>query len=114
EIVFPSVGLAKDEETRRVLVPDDTILRIEYPETPGEMKDVKLADLKTLYSGYAYFIRPAARLDDRVGTARIEKGKDWFWGALRRNKSIYVEVVIAAVMINLFAIAAPLFTMNVY
>lgn len=114
EVKYPSQKPERDAQTRRVLVPDDTQLIVEYPETPGQVQAVAFTDLKELYTGYAYFVRPTARLDDRAGPAQIETGKDWFWGALKRNKSIYVEVVIAAVMINLFAAVAPLFTMNVY
>lgn len=111
---FPTKKLQRDEATRRVIVPEDAILTVEFPEMPGDFKEMPMADLKQLYTGYAYFVRPTARLDDRAGPAVIETGRDWFWGALKKNKSIYVEVVIAAVMINLFAIAAPIFTMNVY
>ena len=42
-----------------------------------------------------------------------KKGRDWFWSALKANKSIYAEVL-GAVMINIFALVSPLFVMNVY
>ena len=45
---------------------------------------------------------------------KLEKPNQWFWGAMRRNKPIYTKVAIAAVLINLFVIATPMFTMNVY
>ena len=44
----------------------------------------------------------------------LEKPNQWFWGAMKRNKAIYTKVAIAAVLINLFVIATPMFTMNVY
>lgn len=111
---FPTKQLQRDEASRRVIIPEDAVLTVEFPETPGDPREMRLEDFKELYTGYAYFVRPNARLDDRAGPAEIETGKDWFWGALKKNKSIYVEVCIAAVMINLFALAAPIFSMNVY
>ena len=44
----------------------------------------------------------------------IPKSKKWFWDAIKRNKDIYLRIVFASIFINLFVIATPLFTMNVY
>lgn len=40
--------------------------------------------------------------------------RHWFWGVVARNSAIYAQVVVAAVLINLFALVTPLFTMAVY
>lgn len=89
-------------------------LRVQFPETPDEFKTLTLKELEGLYSGYAFFVRPVARIDDRAGPATIDTTRDWFWGTLKQSKRTYQEVIVAAVMINLFAVASPLFTMNVY
>jgi len=44
----------------------------------------------------------------------IENPRHWFIGAMKRNKDIYIKVAIAAILLNLFVIVTPLFTMNVY
>ena len=85
-----------------------------FPETPDTTIDMPLAELQMRYGDYAFFVRPRAHLDGRSGPAEIESGRDWFWGAIWRHKRIYKEVMLAAVVINLLAIASPLFTMNVY
>lgn len=89
-------------------------LVVQFPETRGEKKALSAEELKEIYTGYAFFLRPVAQHDDRAGPAEIEKGRDWFWGTLKRNKVLYGEVLIAAIMINLFAVVSPLFVMNVY
>jgi ATP-binding cassette subfamily C protein LapB len=38
----------------------------------------------------------------------------WFWDAIRANAPIYRDVLLAAFFINVFALAMPLFVMNVY
>lgn len=92
----------------------EVLYAVQFPETPDEKKRLSLAELAPLYAGYAFFLRPVARNDDRAGPARIDTARDWFWGALQENTRIYQEVVLAAVMINLFALASSLFLMNVY
>lgn len=85
-----------------------------FPETPDAPVIISLKDLQERYHDYAFFVRPRALLDTRAGGRPTEEGHDWFWGAVWRNKGIYKEVALAAVIINLLALASPLFTMNVY
>lgn len=85
-----------------------------FPETPDVTTEISFGDLQMRYAGYSFFVRPRANLDSRAGPAQIETGRDWFWGAIWRHKKIYYEVMLAAVVINLLAVASPLFTMNVY
>lgn len=92
----------------------ETMFVIQFAETKDERQTIALHDLKKIYTGYAFFVRPVARSDDRAGPAEIDNARDWFWSNFKANKTIYKEVVIAAVMINLFAVAGSLFTMNVY
>ena len=89
-------------------------LEVVFPETPDEPIKISLADLQEKYHDYAFFVRPRAQMDGRAGPAEIEEGRDWFWSALWRYKNIYYEVMLAAVVVNLLAIASPIFTMNVY
>ena len=87
--------------------------RVMLPETGGGVEEMALADLTKIYTGYAIFVRPEVRLD-------LEREDDtprpraWFWGALAKNWWTYVQEGIAAVFINLFALASPLFIMTVY
>jgi ATP-binding cassette subfamily C protein LapB len=89
-------------------------VQIIFPETPDAPVEMTVEALEKIYHGYAFFVRPRAMADGRAGPAEIDTNRDWFWGAIWRNKKIYRDVMLAAVMINLLAIASPLFTMNVY
>ena len=92
----------------------ETIFTVQFPETPDERKEIALKDLNKIYTNYSFYVRPIARVDDRAGPALIDTARDWFWSALKENKSVYAEVVAAAIMINMFALASSLFVMNVY
>ena len=39
---------------------------------------------------------------------------DWFWGVFTRLRAYYVDCVVAAILINLLALAGSMFSMNVY
>lgn len=88
---------------------------VEFPETPGKKRVLSESDLKSVYSGYVWFIRPEAKLDERAGPAALNPDRsDWFWSAIWKNKIIYSEVGVASLFINIFALISPLFIMNVY
>ncbi len=92
----------------------ETTFVVQFPETEDEKQEMRLEALKAIYSDYAFFVRPVARNDERAGPAEIEGARDWFWGTLKENSGLYVEVIVAAVMINAFALANSLFVMTVY
>lgn len=89
-------------------------LAVVFPETPDEEILIKPKDLQKRFNGYAFFVRSRSRIDDRAGPSEIEQGRDWFWGAIKRHKKVYYEVMMAAALVNILALASPLFTMNVY
>lgn len=89
-------------------------VEVTFPETPDELTAVAPQKLEEMYRGYAFFVRPQPKTDSRAGPQEIEEGRDWFWSAIWAHRKIYYEVAVAAVLINLFALASPLFIMNVY
>ena len=92
----------------------ETEFLVQYPETSDEKNYINQSDLERAYTGYVFYVRPVARTDDRAGPAEIDTAKDWFWGAIKANMPIYKKVMIAAVIVNVLALASPLFIMNVY
>lgn len=114
DIKYPPKHPPKKEPGQAIEIHPETAFVVQFPETEDERQTITLGDLKNLYTGYAFYIRPVARMDERAGPARIDTARDWFWASLKEHKKIYKEVCLAAIVINLFALASPLFTMNVY
>ncbi len=83
-------------------------------EGGGGAKTIDIAELEEQYLGYAIFARPEFKFDDRASDIRLKQPTAWFWGTLAKFWPIYSHVALASVMINVFAIASPLFIMNVY
>ncbi len=84
------------------------------PETGRGVALLPRATLEERYTGYALFARPELRFDRRAEQVDVAPRRSWFWGTLAEAWPIYSEVLVAAVLINLFALASPLFIMNVY
>jgi ATP-binding cassette, subfamily C, bacterial LapB len=93
---------------------EDGRARLLLPETGQGAVNMKHETLQARYSGVALFARPHFRFDQRAPEVRATRSGHWFWGAFAEQRNVYRDVLWAALLINLFALAFPLFTMNVY
>ena len=73
-----------------------------------------MSELASAYSGYAFLVKPLTESDARTAAAGDLPRTHWFWSIVRRFGSNYGHVALAALLVNMLALAAPLFTMNVY
>lgn len=88
--------------------------RVIDPERSETARSVTVSELSSIYSGYAFLVKPAATADARTVAAGDLPQTHWFWSVVRRFGSNYGHVALAALLVNMLALAAPLFTMNVY
>ena len=72
------------------------------------------SQLQERYLGVAISARPKFRFDKRTPELAPLPERHWFWGAVGEQVGLYRDILAAALLINLFALAMPLFTMNVY
>ncbi len=114
--LFPSVLLLKNDEACVLLgwQDDGKTARLIFPELGESEALLPRDELAIRYAGHAILARPEFRFDARTPEVGRVKHRHWFWGTLADNTPLYRDVLLAAFMINLFAIAMPLFTMNVY
>ncbi len=85
-----------------------------FPELGDAVSEVSLDGLAESYSGQAIYVRPRFRFDARGPEVGTQRARHWFWGVIRENRRLYRDVVAGSVVINLFAVAMPLFVLNVY
>lgn len=114
DILYPKNKKPARKGDKEAKVSTETMFRVTFPEDPDHKKDVPVKDLMRIYTGHFFLLTPVARSDDRAGPAAINQKREWFKTPLLANKSIYREVILAAIVINLLALASPLFVMNVY
>jgi ATP-binding cassette subfamily C protein LapB len=69
-------------------------------------------DFAQVYGGFTILTRPVGAYE--LGKEGFTTGREWFWGVVSQFKNLYLQVALAAVLINLLALVSPLFIMNVY
>ncbi|MGL1932087.1 MAG: type I secretion system permease/ATPase [Desulfotalea sp.] len=87
------------------------------PSIDDHPMEISIEKLEKDYLGFTFFLKKLYEgfgQDTLVGREKDTNGKNWFFGTLYKFKSIYIRVIVATLFINLFVIAGPLFTMNVY
>jgi ATP-binding cassette, subfamily C, bacterial LapB len=84
------------------------------PETGQGAVTLTRAELAERYEGVALFVRPHFRFDGRTPHVRPHASGHWFWGAVLSQRYVYKDVLWSAALVNLFALAFPMFSMNVY
>ncbi len=93
---------------------DDGSARLLLPQTGQGEIGMARANLAERYSGITLFVRPQFRFDGRAREVRGSKRGHWFWSAINAQRFVYRDVLWAAALVNLFALAFPMFAMNVY
>jgi ATP-binding cassette subfamily C protein LapB len=115
-LVLPAILVMRDGTTRILVTTDTEAQRagIVNPSVSRRPADVSFGQLEADYLGYAFFARPAAAADARAVAAGDLPKLHWFWSVVGRFWANYSHVAIAALIVNILALASPLFTMSVY
>ncbi len=118
DMVLPVVLLLKERDVcvllRRFKENGVAMAEVMFPHSGGGVDVTPLETVEQLYEGYAIFVKPDYGLKHRVEGDEVKSAGSWFWGTLVKFWPTYSQVLLAAVLINLFALASPLFVMNVY
>lgn len=112
--LLPAVLLLKGRSACVMMERTGDSVRVLVPETGMGETTMSIQELENLYSGHCFLIRPQVEFRDRSKDTRVQGRGTWFWATLKLFKGAYAQVAVAAVMVNLFALAGPMFTMNVY
>ncbi|MFW2373070.1 MAG: type I secretion system permease/ATPase [Gammaproteobacteria bacterium] len=116
ELLLPCILILKNRNAC-VLESIDRVngrARVIFPEVGEGEEWIELEQLKNEYMGFAFLLKREFKQRSRPLRLIHAKDSHWFWGTLARSKEIFLSVLLASVLINLFVIATPLFTMNVY
>lgn len=114
--LMPLIALMKDDTAAVVLEVDPAHgrIRVRDPARGGAETELPLEQFEERHRGIVILLRPEFRFDARAPAVGPQRGRHWFWSVMRDNWPLYRDALFAAFLINLFAIALPLFVMNVY
>ena len=116
-VVLPVILMLKDDKacvlTR--ISHGSGMAEIIVPEVDDTPREIEIERLAEEYLGYVFFLKrtyDGASGDDEE--VRRPSDGHWFFGTMKRFKGIYARVLLGTLLVNLFVVAGPLFTMNVY
>lgn len=93
---------------------DATMAKIVMPAEEAIEQWVEIDVLEDEYIGFGFMIKKAFEYGEKNSRTLHLNQKHWFWSTIKLSLPIYKDVLYASLLINLFVLAAPLFTMNVY
>ncbi len=112
-IALPALVLLRDGRCATLLGWEGDTARLLLSESDGGEVRVARAALAEDYSGRVFFAQPQHKFDVNHGSL-IPRAKSWFKDTLKRSRWLYIDAIAASLIINIIAMAAPLFVMNVY
>ncbi|MGE8407153.1 MAG: type I secretion system permease/ATPase [Pseudomonas sp.] len=113
-IAMPAMLLLKGGRSTVLLGwENEDTARLLLSESDGGEVQVSREALEADYAGQVFFAQPQHKYDVNHGNL-IPRARSWFRDTLKRSRWLYADAIAASLIINLIAMAAPLFVMNVY
>lgn len=98
------ISITKNKQEAEVVTTESGMVPIASP----------LAELSEIYTGRYFMVKKQFRFDERSPEILKTLNGHWFWSTIWQSKRIYRDVLIASLLINLFAMATPIFIRIVY
>ena len=113
EIALPALLLLREGRSAVLLGWEGESARLLVSESNGGEVLIQTETLAQDYSGKVFFAQPQHKFDVTQGSL-IPRARSWFKDTLKLSRWLYVDAIAASFVINLIALATPLFVMNVY
>ncbi len=114
-MLLPCILMLKDKKALilQELNIEENKAIVSLPETGGEER-LTIEELESNFVGYLFLIKQQYR-GDRNFDVHVDNSKEhWLWQKIKGTSAIYRDVIIASIMVNIFALVSPLFVMNIY
>jgi ATP-binding cassette subfamily C protein LapB len=112
-IALPAMLMLKDARCAVLLGWEGDTARLLLSESDGGEVRVAREVLLQDFTGRVFFAQPQHKFDVTNGSL-IPRARSWFRDTLKRSRWLYADAIAASLVINIIALAAPLFVMNVY
>ena len=114
--LFPAILLLENNSACVILElnQEAQTATVVFPDLGSTATEISLSNLIERYAGRVIYSRPQLHFDARATTIAKERSGHWFWSVISEQRNLYRDVLLTAFIINMFALASPLFVMNVY
>jgi ATP-binding cassette, subfamily C, bacterial LapB len=113
-LVLPAVLLLTNNQTCILVAKNQQQCTVVNPLLGDGEITIDVEELEREYTGRAFLVQQHYRHDQRAEHSGVQPAEHWFWDVIFKSWPIYIEVLVASLLINVFALASPLFIMNVY
>ncbi|MGJ8680126.1 type I secretion system permease/ATPase [Paraglaciecola sp.] len=115
KMLLPCILMLKDQQAcvLQELNLEQNNAIVTLPETGGEEK-LTIEELESSFVGYIFLIKQQYRGDRNFDVHIHDSKQHWLWQHIKDATPIYRDVLIASIMVNIFALVSPLFVMNIY
>jgi len=111
---LPLIYFNKNNEASLLLAIENDQYHI-WEASLNQASQITAIVFKATYVKKCILIKPQLQNDGRVSFHEsIIKPSSWFWESLLKYKKVYMDVILASLVINILSIFSSLFTMNVY
>ena len=115
-LVLPCILILKGQSACILESLDEgkTKAKIIHPDIQEGENWIDLNKLEEEYLGFSFFLKKEFKPQNTKQNILKNSNSHWFWGTIKLSRKIYFDVIMASLVINIFVLASPLFTMNVY
>ena len=113
-LVLPAVLILKGNTACVLKQVSTDQAQVIFPENPDTERTISWEQLVNDYAGYILYVTPETTIQSRAEDLHQPIKRSWFWDAVFSYKMMFVHVLIAAFISNLFVLVVPIFVMNIY
>ncbi|WP_380058722.1 type I secretion system permease/ATPase [Falsihalocynthiibacter sp. SS001] len=113
EAVLPCILFLTDRQACVLVRLGKDECQIIWPARSDDPITVSTEELRKSYVGHALLLRQPVSETTAAQPAETTL-RHWYWSIARKFWPDYAQVILASIVINLLALASPIFTMNVY
>lgn len=113
-LVVPFIVLFRNGDACVVVGKRRRRVRVVFPQISEKARGVAMSQIERDASGLLFYVTSGGGEEADAMSSRSRERGHWLWSAVWRFWPSYLQIVLAALVVNVLGLAFPLFVMNVY
>ena len=114
-LILPAIAILKNNNSiiiEKINLEKQTIIVINE-DIVDSRSEISFENFKDIYSGEMILLKKEY-FESEINPSILEDDEHWFFGVIKKNISIYKDVILASLLINIFVLFSPFYIMNIY